>query len=74
MPHATDRQRAYRLRRRHGLVLVVVAVSPAVIDAMRGLELLPVGEPDRAMLVEAVQRFVSCAPAIAAIPDRLYAR
>ncbi len=74
MPDAVDRQRDYRRRRRHGLVLVAVEVGPSVVEALRQLDLVSDGEPDRAAITAAVQRFTECAPVIAAIPARLYRR
>jgi hypothetical protein len=74
MSDARTRQQKYRLRRQRRRVLVSVEVGVAEMEALRRLELLPGGQPDKAMLVEAIQRFLACAPAVAAIPDRLYPR
>jgi hypothetical protein len=71
---ARTRQQQYRLRRQRRRVLVSIEVGLAEMEALRRLELLPDGEADRTALVEAVQRFLACAPAVAAIPDRLYPR
>ena len=44
------------------------------VETAKKLGLLPEGTSDKAALLEAVQRFLSCAPAVAAIPERLYPR
>ena len=74
MADAQTRQRAYRGRQRHGRVLVAVEVGPHEIEALRRLELLPREALSKALLVGAVQRFLACAPAVAAIPAKLYGR
>ena len=72
MNDSQTRQRRYKLRKRAGRMLVTIEVGQAEIAALRQLELLPPGDPDTLLLRIAVQRFIACAPAIAAIPDRLY--
>lgn len=74
MKDVRTRQQQYRLRKRQRRHLVTVEVGPAEMEALWQLGLLPEGTSDKAALLEAVQRFLSCAPAVAAIPERLYPR
>ena len=67
-----DRQTAYRRRKRNRLMLVPIEVGVTEVRALQSLELLPAGAPSKAELAAAVQRFLSCAPAIADIPKRFY--
>jgi hypothetical protein len=67
-----DRQTAYRRRKRNRLVLVPIEVGISEVRALQSLELLHAGAPSKAELAAAVQRFLSCAPAIADIPKRFY--
>lgn len=74
MKEPPTRQQRYRVRKRAGRMVVTIEVGKAEIAALRQLELLPASGPDTVQLRAAVQRFIACAPAIAAIPDKLYGR
>jgi hypothetical protein len=67
-----ERSKAYRDRRRHGRVLVLVEVGPHQLAALERLALLDVGDRDKASIAAAVFRFLDVAPHIAAVGDALW--
>jgi hypothetical protein len=66
------REEAFRERRRHGQVLVPVAVGPLQLAALERLALLEAGERDKPAIAWAVQRFLDTAAHVGALGDALW--
>lgn len=64
------RSRAYRARRRAGVVVLTVEADPAVVAALHRLGM--VKGDDRAALADAAARFLTAAPAVAAMGKSLF--
>jgi hypothetical protein len=67
-----ERSEAYRLRRRHGRVPVLVEVGTHQVTAFERLALLVVGQRDKASISAAVSRFLDAAPHVSAMGDALW--
>jgi hypothetical protein len=67
-----QRVEAYRERRRHGQVLVPVAVGPLQLAALERLALLEAGERDKLAIAAAIMRFLACAASISTLGDSLW--
>ena len=67
-----QRSEAYRERRRYARVLVSVEVGPRHLAAMERLNLLEIGQRDKACIAWAVSRFLDAALHIAAMGDALW--
>ena len=64
------RSRAYRARRRAGVVVLTVEADARVVAALRRLGL--VKGDDRAAIADAAARFLTTAPAVAAMGESLF--
>ena len=72
MNSTNDRQRAFRVRQREGLVWATVEIGPAEIFALQRLNLLPANRrPDKGTVSKAVKQFLACVPVIAVTSDEL---
>ena len=67
-----DCTEAYRDRRRHGRVLVLVDVSPRHLAALERLALLNADERDKRCIARAIGRFLDAAPYVSALGDALW--
>ncbi|WP_198374983.1 hypothetical protein [Neoroseomonas rubea] len=67
-----ERQRAYRDRRRRGVVWAWIEIEPRSLAGLERLGLLPPGERDLGAVSEAVARFVHAAAPLAAVGDALW--
>ena len=64
------RSRAYRARRRAGMVVLTVEADARVVAALRRLGL--VKGDDRAALADAAARFLTAAPGLVAMGESLF--
>jgi|SRR5215472_12097416 len=69
---ARERVDACRERRRHGQVLVPVAVGPLQLAALERLGLLDVDERDKPAIARAVTRYLDSAAPVAAVGDAIW--
>ena len=67
-----DRARAYRDRRRRGVIWAWIEISPNTLAGLERLALLPVGDRSIEAVSEAVARFVHAAAPWAAVGDALW--
>ena len=66
------RSKAYRARRRAGLVVLVVEADQRTVAALRRRGLVAGDGSDRAALAAAAARFLCTAPAVAAMGEALF--
>ena len=66
------RSRAYRARRRAGVMVLTVEASPRVVIALRHLGLVVGDGSDRAAIAAAAARFLCAAPAVASMGAAMY--
>ncbi len=67
-----ERQRAYRDRRRRGVVWAWIEIEPRALAGLERLGLLPAGERDLGAVSDAVAHFVQAAAPLAAVGDALW--
>lgn len=68
----TERARAYRSRRRRGVVWAWIEIDPRALAGLERLALLAKGERELGAVSEAVARFVHAAAPLAAVGDALW--
>ena len=66
------RSRAYRARRRAGVLVLTVEADTRVVTALRRLGLLDPDTRDRAAIADAAARFLNAAPSVAAMGEALF--
>lgn len=69
---SAERQRAYRDRRRRGVVWAWIEIEPKALAGLERLGLLAAGARDLPAVSEAVARFVHAAAPLAAVGDALW--
>lgn len=67
-----ERARAYRSRRRRGVVWAWIEIEPRALAGLERLALLPPGDRSLEAISEAVARFVQAAAPLAAVGDALW--
>ncbi|MGK7864515.1 hypothetical protein [Falsiroseomonas sp. E2-1-a4] len=67
-----ERARAYRSRRRRGVVWAWIEIEPRALAGLERLALLPAGERGLEAVSDAVARFVQAAAPLAAVGDALW--
>jgi hypothetical protein len=67
-----ERARAYRSRRRRGVVWAWIEIEPRALAGLERLALLPPGERGLEAVSEAVARFVQAAAPLAAVGDAIW--
>ena len=67
-----ERSKAYRARRRAGVAVLMVEADQSTLAALRRLGLVQGDGSDRAALADAAARFLTTAPAVAAMGEALF--
>lgn len=67
-----ERARAYRSRRRRGVVWAWIEIDPRALAGLERLALLPPGDRSFEAISQAVARFVQAAAPLAAVGDALW--
>ena len=67
-----ERARAYRSRRRRGVVWAWIEIEPHALAGLERLALLPSGERSLEAISDAVARFVHAAAPLASLGDALW--
>ena len=66
------RSRAYRARRRAGVLVVTIEVDATTVHALRRIGLIGADTQDRAAIANAAARFLNVAGPVAAMGDALF--